>query len=105
MQGIVNKSAARHRSNAPRLEALGRVGRRNVKETAFPAFRHSRRKQEEIIVVIENLLYLYAGERNVFERVSRILETVCYIRRSFGFSILPVGLRGTGAKMILRGRL
>ena len=28
-----------------------------------------------------------------------------YILRSFGFSILPVGLRGTGAKMILRGRL
>ena len=28
-----------------------------------------------------------------------------YIRRSFGFSILPVGLRGTSAKMILRGRL
>ena len=32
-------------------------------------------------------------------------EAAPYIRRSFGFSILPVGLRGTGAKMILRGRL
>ena len=28
-----------------------------------------------------------------------------YILRSFGFSIFPVGLRGTDAKMILRGRL
>ena len=28
-----------------------------------------------------------------------------YILRSLGFSILPVGLRGTDAKMILRGRL
>ena len=28
-----------------------------------------------------------------------------YIRRSFGFSIFPVGLRGTTAKMIRRGRL
>ena len=28
-----------------------------------------------------------------------------YILRSFGFSILPVGLRGTSAKMTFRGRL
>ncbi len=28
-----------------------------------------------------------------------------YILRSLGFSILPVGLRGTGAKITLRGRL
>ena len=28
-----------------------------------------------------------------------------YILRSFGFSIFPVGLRGTSAKMMRRGRL
>ena len=52
-----------------------------------------------------NALLLNTGRQRPYTCITLNGSSVLYISRSFGFSILPVGLRGTGAKMILRGRL
>jgi len=67
--------------------------------------------QGELRATFRKRARIRAGEVGVFVgcvhspfwRAMRV--SAPYILRSLGFSIFPVGLRGTGAKMILRGRL
>lgn len=79
--------------------------------SVFFAVRKKRQKASAIITITEAIVY--ERSRTLLQHCLQCyLISFCmatswsapYILRSFGFSILPVGLRGTSAKMILRGR-